>query len=888
MKSTYKILLSLFISLLPYIFYGQEINGTITDEAGNKIPLVNIQLISIEANKTISYTQTNGLGNFTISTNNNPFPLKLKVQHFSYESKELILDTNEFLNVVLEAKTNELTEIIIDTKAYDVIKKGDTLQYNLKSLLNGSELKLKDVVNKLPGLAIDEDGKIRYNGRIIDNLLFDGNEFFDRNHQIANDNITAEMIQKIELLTNYKNLSSIKDFEDNGKTALNIGIKDNYKNRFKGNITAEGGLKERYNLHGNLYNFGKKTMFNVVTNTNNINYSVLSVKDYMDIRKMNGKRIMSEQFSQGGFSTSDLDLPSFLFADDNIQSRKLTNYTLNLSHKFNNNSKIEFISIFNLLDQTEESINRQVFFDGQSSNIDRLDKITGTSAYASNVLKYEVKLKNNSYFNVNGYSLWSKDNQNQFLESTLLLNDNKLNFNNDLKFTTNKYGVNAIYKNTLSKNLLMDVVAFYDNNSTNTNKYFNSSEVFSWFDIFKSNLHQKSNVKSSDIGVQGRMSWKLGSDKLIFRTYFGRSNEHLNNNLDDLNAYQLNDDYNKSEHIIGVQYQGTLKKPLFNYSLGFQYNYTNHSYLLDSKKALGAILPNFSISRNLRENLSAYISYNSNLNGFSILNFLSKNIVDDYRSYISPSFVVPELTITDSYNVGLMYNIPEKNIFSSVSFSHNSDRKKLERTFNNLELVTQQNFQYIDTNKTTSGNLTFNKKFRHIPFGLNFNSFGSVSQLETVLNNETSDNKNYNISSKLYIQSYFKNNQLNFNAGVNYMNNISKNNTAIFSNVAKLERVTPFITLNGVALNDKINWSIDSQYFIYKSSSVQSQNIFDLGFRTQYNFSKKIQFYFNAKNILNIRENNTKNNLMATPNFSQEMIMHSLSGFANFGIIFSL
>src|SRR5690606_39173760 len=143
---------------------------------------------------------------------------------------------------------------------------------------NGSELKLKDVVNKLPGLAIDEDGKIRYNGKIIDNLLFDGNEFFDRNHQIANDNITAKMIQKIELLTNYKNLSSIEDFEGNGKTALNIGIKDNYKKKFKGNITAESGIKKRYNLHGNLYNFGEETMFNLVANTNNINYSVLSIK----------------------------------------------------------------------------------------------------------------------------------------------------------------------------------------------------------------------------------------------------------------------------------------------------------------------------------------------------------------------------------------------------------------------------------------------------------------------------------------------------------------------------------------------------------------------------------------------------------------------------------
>lgn len=886
MKNTY--LLSLFTILFSYVFYGQEINGTITNEAGNKIALVTIQLISIDTNKTISYTQTNSLGNFTISTKGNSFPLRLKIQHFSYESKELVLETNEFVNIVLEAKTNELSEIIIDTKAYDVVKKGDTLQYNLKSLLNGSELKLKDVVNKLPGLAIDEDGKIRYNGAVIDNLLFDGNEFFDKNHQIANDNITSEMIQKIELLTNYKNLSSIKDFEDNGKTALNIGIKDNYKNKFKGNITTEGGIKKRYNLHGNLYNFGEKTMFNLVTNTNNINYSVLSVKDYMDTRKMNGKRIMNEQFSQGGFSTSDLDLPSFLFADDNVKTRKLTNYTLNFSHKFSNKSKLEFISIFNLLDQTEESINKQVFFDGQSSNIDRLDKITGTSSYASNVLKYEVKLQNNSYFNVNGYSLWSKDNQNQFLESTFLSNDNKLYFNNDLKFNTNKYGVNAIYKNTLSKNLLMDVVAFYDKNSTNTNKHFNSSEMFSWFDILESSLHQKTNVNSSDLGVQGRISWKLGNDKLIFRTYVGRSNEHLNNNLDQLTPYQLNDDYNKTESIIGIQYQGTLKKPMFNYSLGFQYNNTNHSYLLNSKKALSAILPNLSISRNLGKNLTSYISYNSKINGFSILNFISNNLVDDYRSYISPSFITPELMITNSYNVGMMYNIPEKNIFSSISLSHTNNRKKLERAFNNSELVTQQTFQYVDKNKTTSANVTFNKKFRDIPYGLNFSSFGSVSQLETVLNNETSDNKNYNISSRLYLQSYFKNNQLNFNAGINYMNNISKNRTAISSNLAKLERITPFVTLTGVALNDKINWSVDSQYFFYKSSSIQSQNIFDLGIRTQYNFNKKVQLYFNAKNILNMRENNTKNNLMATPNYSQEIIMSSLSGFTNFGVIFSL
>lgn len=67
----------------------------------------------------------------------------------------------------------------------------------------------------------------------------------------------------------------------------------------------------------------------------------------------------------------------------------------------------------------------------------------------------------------------------------------------------------------------------------------------------------------------------------------------------------------------------------------------------------------------------------------------------------------------------------------------------------------------------------------------------------------------------------------------------------------------------------------------------KSNNIFDLGFRTQYNFNKNIQFYLNAQNMLNIRNDNTKNNLIITPYYTQEIIMRTLSGFVNAGAIFS-
>lgn len=887
MKNTYKILFTLFITMLSYMIYGQEINGIITNEQGSGIALVNLQLQDESSGKTISFTQTNQEGKFKISTNGKPFPLKLKAQHYSYEPKEFLLQDNTNVTVVMFSKTNELEEIIIDTKAYDVVKKGDTLKYNLKTLLNGSELKLKDIVKKLPGLAIDSDGKIRYNGAIIDHLLFDGNEFLDNKHQIANDNITAEMIEKIELLTNYKNLSNVKDFETNGKTALNIGIKDNFKNSFKGNLTAESGFKKRYNLHGNVYNFGKKTLFNLVANTNNINYSVLSLKDYMDTRKINGKRIMNEQFSQGNLSISDLDLPSFLFSEDDVKSRKLSNYTLNLSHKFNDKSRIEFISIFNILKQKQASFNLQKFLNNEVNTIERIDEVSGGSKYASNVLKFEQKFKNDTYININTYSLWSNDHQNQFLESNFLSTATKINFRNNIDFTTNKYGINAFYKKKLHKNILLDAIAFYDAGTNQTNKLFNSTETFTWFNSLNNYLFQQTKSKNNDLGLQARTSLKIGNDKLIFRAYTGLSKEHLNNHVDELNLFQLNDTYKKAENIIGLQYQGYIQKPTFNYNLGLQYNYSNYFYSANAQKVVKAVLPNFSISKNISKSLVSYVSYSSQINSFSILNFLTANMIDDYRTYLEKANVKPAQMLTDSYSTGVIYNVPEKNLFSSVSISHSNVRKRLEKTFTNSELFTKQNFQYLDKNKVSSTNISFNKKFRNIPYGFNFNTFGSISDVQTLINNSISENKNYNLSLKLNIQTYFKDSSFNFNTGVEYMYNNIKSRSNIFSDFAKLEKLTPYVTFTGVAVNNKLNWNIDTKYYIYNSSNIQSQNIFNIGFRTQYHFSKNLQLYLNADNILNISDYNTKNNFTGNLNFTQETILHSLSGFVNFGVIFS-
>src|SRR5690606_14866565 len=398
--------------VFPYFLFSQNIIGNITDNSQNPVSFAGVQLIEPNSNKIISFTQTDSKGYFSLKTDNSSFPLKLKVSHLSYEPQELILRSfpEKELTISLETRINKLEDVVIEARAYDVIERNDTLKYNLKNLLNGSELKLKDVVNKLPGLSVDKDGKIRYMGKTIDNLLLDGDEFYKENHQIAGENITAEMIEKIELLKNYRDFSSIKDFE-NSQIALNIGLKDDYKDKFKGNAELEGGYDKRYKSHNNLYNFGSKSKFNLIANANNTNYNVISLNDYLNIRNITGKNILQQQSTSGLRSITEKDLPSFLFSTDNIHTKDLKNVTLNFTNKINEKERIEFVSVFNHIKQTENTNSISVFFDNSDSDLQNTESIKGNSAFFSNVFKYENKVNTNSYFRVNSYLFVGNDNQ---------------------------------------------------------------------------------------------------------------------------------------------------------------------------------------------------------------------------------------------------------------------------------------------------------------------------------------------------------------------------------------------------------------------------------------------------------------------------------------------
>ena len=110
---------------------------------------------------------------------------------------------------------------------------------------------VEDLIKKIPGLDVNENGKVSYNGNLLGQVLIDGNEFFGKNHKMATQNISAEMLEGVDLWKNYTTINGGKS------SALNLRLKDQYKGKITGDLQTLYGSDNNYLFNSNIFKFSK-------------------------------------------------------------------------------------------------------------------------------------------------------------------------------------------------------------------------------------------------------------------------------------------------------------------------------------------------------------------------------------------------------------------------------------------------------------------------------------------------------------------------------------------------------------------------------------------------------------------------------------------------------
>lgn len=162
---------------------------------------------------------------------------------------------------ILKTSFIELKQATVYSSKPLLRQKGDTLVYNADSLAYPEDRVVADIIKKIPGIEIDDNGQIRYQGRPINRFYIDGDNLVDGNYNTLSNNLPNNMVSSVQVLQNHQPVRALADIEWSNTAGLNIVLKD--KAKFK--LIAEGsiaaGLPGLYNATMNAFVFSKKLKF---------------------------------------------------------------------------------------------------------------------------------------------------------------------------------------------------------------------------------------------------------------------------------------------------------------------------------------------------------------------------------------------------------------------------------------------------------------------------------------------------------------------------------------------------------------------------------------------------------------------------------------------------
>ncbi len=267
-------MISVFASLNISAQY-MTVHGIVQDTTQQK-PLKNAVAMTIRLSDSLltSFARTDDKGFFKLDS----VPIdtyQVIVSHPLFGDQTFILlgskDNNTFdlQKIILPPKTIMLNEVTIVGYSDPVYYKGDTLVYTADSFKVKKNAVVEDLLKKLPGIKVDANGKITSQGKEVDQVLVDGDEFFGTDPTVATKNLAASSVETVQLYDKKNEDASTSDDKETLKV-MDLKLKDDAKKGYFGKVSGASDFKNYYEgeLLGNYFKGKQKiSLFTLATNT---------------------------------------------------------------------------------------------------------------------------------------------------------------------------------------------------------------------------------------------------------------------------------------------------------------------------------------------------------------------------------------------------------------------------------------------------------------------------------------------------------------------------------------------------------------------------------------------------------------------------------------------
>ena len=256
------------------------VSGTVLDKEDNSpVMQATVQLLSLPDSTMAVGNVTNNDGRFSLTARPGKYVLKVSFVGYMPYQKEFQLTTSKpTLNVgkiSLSSDAVMLSEAVVVAEAPQVTVSGDTLGYNASAYRTPEGAMLEELVKKIPGAEVDDDGNVKINGKEVKKLLVGGKEFFGGDVKTGLQNLPVDMVEKINAYDRQSDNARITGIDDGEEeTVLDLTVKKGMNQGWVGNIDGGIGTEDRYSASANVNRFAsdedKSSQLSFIGRTNNV------------------------------------------------------------------------------------------------------------------------------------------------------------------------------------------------------------------------------------------------------------------------------------------------------------------------------------------------------------------------------------------------------------------------------------------------------------------------------------------------------------------------------------------------------------------------------------------------------------------------------------------
>lgn len=340
MRIAGKLIILLTIFLLSSLTLGakQTLTGKVTDPDGQPLQGIIVRLYS--NGKIKAFANSDKAGAYRLSLDTIIYPAKLTFSSRSYSQQEMDLSPDAVREskgtiptVTMTPESYTLQEVVVKVPHTRV--KGDTIVYDVAAHTSPGDRSIEDVIRKLPGVTVADNGQISYDGEPINNFYIEGLNLMGKGYAVASQNIRPSDVSSVSVYERHQAKKALQGVKDSNSAALNLKLKKGSMLRPVGFVEAGAGAGDETLWLGNLYSMLISPGYQTIINAKGNNAGTV-LKPFRNLAGKAGSLYSDEPFGKPSLKTDRYLDNTSLFATANTLFKLKEDLTMTVNSSYAN------------------------------------------------------------------------------------------------------------------------------------------------------------------------------------------------------------------------------------------------------------------------------------------------------------------------------------------------------------------------------------------------------------------------------------------------------------------------------------------------------------------------------------------------------------------------